>query len=567
VGMCSRLFSIIFSLAIAVSVITVPSVRLFAADEPAKNKQADTNGAIPSGGAQGGETAETVNSADADTKSPEQHIASVRFPAMKGVRGLAESADMKKWLKGMISAEVPVMFQTMMMVENGAATGFMGSMQTISGVMDNQIQAAQLELRMREALDPSGRKVLEYVKAVPRGMKETEKELAWPVGLMVASGDRFDTDPIKPQAKVEVTAAADPKPANLTDAFRNNQDPTAPLPGAAGGLAGGVGSGPISLVDLLFPDAAGASPEERQRDQQIKDNIKKYIGDLTYKKTDETTERVYEQEKHNFVPAVATPDPGDTIIFHYDAAKRAFEIRRSFHLRVWENQTKVWDAWYKILGQYCKFKASNENINKPIFQKVGPFSNLSPEDRDAASSRDLKLTNNIVDRLFKLHLQTTNYEESTKITCDFEGKQYKETMPGDSKPASETFDNCKDHPRQCNRNKVILALVEKVAVSRTIEEFKQWYSAMMMKAAGQAGSFMMLKSERLVCYSLGGQTAGEYGGCDPLDYLERLGYDNQEAWLEEVEKLGKLAQGIGGSNSLRGSGSALTDTGGMIGRD
>jgi hypothetical protein len=120
-----------------------------------------------------------------------------RMPANLGLRGLADSAQYKNMLRGMVTSQVPVMFQTMMMVENGAATGYIGALQSVSNFLGNSVQAADLELKMRHIADNSGAAERAYVNAVHEGLKEQSADKGralWPVGLFYASGDRLDDE-------------------------------------------------------------------------------------------------------------------------------------------------------------------------------------------------------------------------------------------------------------------------------------------------------------------------------------------------------------------------------------
>jgi hypothetical protein len=428
------------------------------------------------------------------------------------------------------------------------------------------MQAAQLEMRMKDVLDPTGKDTIAFVKAVPRGMKETGKDLAWPVGLIVASGDGFDTKPIEPKAKVEVTGS--PAPAGPVDAYRNDADPAAPLKGGAAGGTGGGGPAAtttVKLVDTIFAGSTAVPASEK-----IKQKIKQYIGDAELQTVQSPEQLSYAKNQFKPVGPAKEPD-GDLMQIYFETdtgSTPTFSLTRGFKLRHLENQKEVWEAWYRIFDKYCTFKTKDENYNKAIFQKSGPYSEIEDEDRKKASANDMKLTHNIIDRFFKIYIQDTNKTEATKITCDFAGKDAIGTMPRDSKPHvnSSKWDNCEEDPTKCNRNKHMLVFVERIALSKTIAEFKEWYGQMMIRAAS-IGNFAMLQAERLMCHSLKKSDEMANEGCEPLDYLERQAYENQEAWIEEVEKLGQRAQGIGGSNSIKGSAAWLSSISPSAGGD
>jgi hypothetical protein len=93
----------------------------------------------------------------------------IRLPSHIAFRGLMDSKEYKSMLKGMITSQVPVMYQTMMMVENGAATGFMGSIESVSLLLGNATDSAQLEMAMRRVAGPEAER--QYVNAVYDGLK------------------------------------------------------------------------------------------------------------------------------------------------------------------------------------------------------------------------------------------------------------------------------------------------------------------------------------------------------------------------------------------------------------
>jgi hypothetical protein len=132
---------------------------------------------------------------------------------MQGTIQLADSEDVQKMLKSLIAKKVPTLYQTMMMVENGAATGFIGSMQTINGLLDATIQTSSLQLQMYDAFDNTGLGKKAYGKAIYDNLQKPQQKNAWPLALWAANEDVVDPDKVankNPQYKGQTTTAGGP---------------------------------------------------------------------------------------------------------------------------------------------------------------------------------------------------------------------------------------------------------------------------------------------------------------------------------------------------------------------
>ena len=123
-------------------------------------------------------------------KESKSSIAPIR--SNQGFMQVADMDETAKMLKGMIKMKVPVMYQTMMMVENGAATGFIGAIGNMLNLTDQTIQGANLQLAMYEAFDPGGQRAHEYAKAVFDGLQTQSHNNSWPLALWAASSDELD---------------------------------------------------------------------------------------------------------------------------------------------------------------------------------------------------------------------------------------------------------------------------------------------------------------------------------------------------------------------------------------
>lgn len=178
------------------------------------------------------------------------HTQSIPIRPMQGFMQVANSDDVAKMVKGMIKMKVPVMYQTMMMVENGAATGFIGAMGNMNGLLDSTMQASQLQIAMYEAMDPGGQRAHEYGKAVYEGLQIEGHNNSWPMALWAANSDQLEPD----------KANSDVKGATVQHKYKR---PTNELggPGVNANLmdensksieGGDDKSKQISLIDLTF---------------------------------------------------------------------------------------------------------------------------------------------------------------------------------------------------------------------------------------------------------------------------------------------------------------------------
>jgi hypothetical protein len=149
------------------------------------------------------------------------------LPPMVAVRGLSDSPQIKKVLRSMITSQVPVMYQTMTMVENGAAAGFVGSMKTVSKLLNNVTNSAQLEIKLKQITDRSGAEALGYANAIHDGMKAQDLQKGsklWPVGIFYASGDPLDADKLKAGQTISTEPTPHPDGGSTKlDAFKRNK--------------------------------------------------------------------------------------------------------------------------------------------------------------------------------------------------------------------------------------------------------------------------------------------------------------------------------------------------------
>jgi hypothetical protein len=512
--------------------------------EPSPEDLPEANTSSSNAGSNSDAGASSPDNAKSSQQGRAGSSAAVRIQAMKGVQILADSSDLKQMIKRMISSQVPVMYQTMMMVENGAATGFMGSMHTVSNLMDNQIQAASLELAVREISPDQGADPLAFVGSMRQGIQQAQGKTynnAWPVALLHASGDSFDPPDTKTQ-RLDGFVRNPAGGAGPADMFTNVEDGKVQGPPPGAPPAGGSTASDKKLSDILFNKALTG----REDNNSLKGEVLKYLGDVTIetiKAGDKESPAPYAELK--FVPATEKGGPSNKL--------------QGFQLREYENKLKIWEQWYKALYAYCDFKSTNPNSNSgggfpQIFSKKRPSEVITTEMITKGSARDITMSIPTIDLLFKLFVINTNHSDPTKLDCATLQGSAQDTMPDKYEPPQAGgSDDCKgDSAKKCLRNKVLYRLVEMIARSRTLDEFKKWYLELFVRG-DSVNNYVQFQVANMTCQALGVPKGVGMDLCDPLLVLDNWAAVNRERWVRHVTELTKLAQFTGGSAVFRGS--------------
>ena len=482
----------------------------------------------------------------------------VHLPGLQGFKGMADSKDLRAMLREMITSQTMTMHQTMMMVENGAATGFIGGMQTVSNLMSNMVESADLELSLKGITDPKGTKQLAFANAIYKGMKQQEKgKQAWPLGLWFASGD----DPKKALSPEQKADEFKPNPNNGSrdpDALAIVEDGESSPSASGSSVPSGADPGDtttekdIKLVETLLKD--NGAQAESPRSQEY---AKKYLGDVVY--TSEGTEGPNSQTKTVFVPATEKANKKGATGDKSDKEIRGFEYRR------WEIQKDVWNATYELLGKYCDFKQNNQNRSAGIFQKRTPASVVTKELLDKASSQGIRMTINLIDQLFKVFVgvNAAAPNDPTGLKCDFQGKTAENTMPDEFKPQDGAkIENCESDPKNCDRNKWLFLITQIIAEDRTVNEFREAQEALINGALAQHPSFLVSVQE-FVCTSL---LADRSGGrdlrlCDPGIWLDIRAEANRQRWVKKIGEFSEWAQNVGGASNFNFKGQNVASMG------
>jgi hypothetical protein len=460
---------------------------------------------------------------------------------MQGFQQIANSGSVKGMLKNLIVAEVPVMYQTMMMVENGAATGFIGAMGSVGDLLDSTMQASRLQLAMYDSFDDSGFQKKAYQQAILTEMTDGEHKDSWPSALWGAVADKVKDQPT-------------PMP-DYSSQHVSQQGPTAKILGAT--TSPGTGSPTeTSASEIIFKrDDSGEEGEEGKYSNTLLDDWKKafveMIGDIKIKITPK--DEGFQQVEFKYVNAV-------------ESGVKAIDSKKE------KNSRKAYKGLLKILGAYCNFKNKDDNYSKAIFEKTKPGDLLSQkgglggtgfgagwlsfgdnlqEARLDASSPDMPLTVNFVDALYNVGVGQADLSPDGIFTggdCD---KIFSESkpMPSESeeqaKKTGTTWDDCKDNT--CLIHRIVETNSLFVGRSRTYHEYMHLLRTTYRLLEHQPA--LRVEVNKLIESNL-----------DTIKIESEMA-DNQERWINFTNELSAIAQGRVGSTVFRPTSGNITSNG------
>lgn len=339
----------------------------------------------------------------------------LHLPAMKGFRELADAQPVQDMFKGLITKKVPVLFQTMMMVENGAATGFIGSMQAVSNVLSNQVETTQLSFQLDDMLDPSGQRKFEHGGAIVNALNRGGDVKTWPHALWDASGDsptaNIDTDAIKTVEKNE--------------------------PADHGDNPGEQSNGTTAKTeldfnkDLLFPQRPEGSDE-----------------DASFKQYQYEQSGIPELEKEFFTYVGNIKQTQELVSSGTDklAVKNSEKLfkgqekdgRWGLERRAYEESKAVWKNMSKLVNKVCKFKKDNANNGQQPGKKKLPSigSNFFPEELKGSSAPDIQMTAILLEQIFMISKPNVPYkdidcEQDYSTDSNFPNGEFAEVDPSD----------------------------------------------------------------------------------------------------------------------------------------
>lgn len=392
------------------------------------------------------------------------------LPPLKGLQQIMDSSVTKTLLKDLTASESAVLMQTYMMVENGAATGFMGSMNIGSNLMTNLLDTQSYQLKLLEASDDTGKLKKAYVARVAQEMQGGANKDVWPAALYVASGE----DGQKAQEKMQdlsagqkaydlgsLTATGAGSPLASGTSSKDSQLFTELL--FVNNTGGGGSSGPNGN----FSPAAGAqsSSYKNQQLDLLKKDFRELVGDVEIKMTSTGPSKYARSVDLNFI-----------------APKADQEGRRGVAAVNWQEVQVVWENLHVILNEYCEWKQSKPNAGKEVFTMetdtttaaIGKKGNLG-NPWELVSAPDMPMTMSVIQMLYKMY-------ENTKRGSDIKCEDFKNLAKADAIPDQESENtgtvNLNDcGPKKgCLRNRIALQISYLVARSRTLHTYRSLFT-------------------------------------------------------------------------------------------
>lgn len=386
-----------------------------------------------------------------DYGANERKNVNISLPPLKGLASILNSPITKNLLKELTASEATVLMQTYMMVENGAATGFMGGMNIGSNLMSNMIQSQEFQLKLLEATDDTGKMKEAYINKIAKEMQSGKNKDVWPAALYIASGD--DGKAANAPQMTDLSAATEPYDLELV---------------AADGTTKGA-KDKRTLTDMLFLKGAtskGTTTYGNDKIDQLRSDFTNLVGDV---------EIVLDKNKSKYARDV-------NIVFK--APQSDNSDRRGVARLNWEEVQVVWTNINTLLYEACKWKESNPNTGKLPFDmetlattdKVGGSSSASSAGTawELSSAPDLTFTINVLDQLLKLHME---HRPAGDLKCD-ELKLDEFGIPEQGAASSGALTNFNDcGPRKgCLKNRVVLHLSYMIARSRTLHTYRSLYT-------------------------------------------------------------------------------------------
>jgi hypothetical protein len=449
------------------------------------------------------------------------------LPPLKGLQQIMNSPVTKNLLKDLTASEAAVLMQTYMMVENGAATGFMGSVNIGSNLMTNLLDTQNYQLALLEASDDTGKLKKAYVARVAQEMQAGTNKDVWPAALYIASGE----DGQKAQETMQdlsagqkaydlgsLTAANGGSPLALGTSSNDSQIFTELL------FVNNTGGGGASTSTGSLAPSSGAQASSYKNEQLdlLKKDFRELVGDVEIKMTSSGPSKYARNVDLNFI-----------------APKADQQGRRGVAAVNWQEVQVVWENLHVILAQYCQWKQSNPNQNKEVFKMETDTTTSKIGEKDAignpwelVSAPDMPMSMNVIQQLYKMY-------EHTKRASDVKCSDFADLAKPDSIPDQETentgTENLNDcGPKKgCYRNRVALQISYLVARSRTLHTYRSLFTV--------AGRFVTdpFSADLLIRVS-----ARAFAGMNLDDELR----SNYARYDEFIATMGAYAQGhTGGS--------------------
>ena len=466
-----------------------------------------------------------------DFGANEQRNVSIVLPPLKGLSQILNSSVTKDLLKDLTAAETTVLMQTYMMVENGAATGFMGGMNIGSNLMSNMLQAQDFQMKLMDASDSTGKLKEAYVNRIATVMQEGDHKDVWPAALYIASGD---------DGKFSAEASMKPltNPKDGVGAFT--------LKGITGDAGSKDNATTKKLSEILFTGGAAMSPDPKSSQnkysydtnqlKELREDFVKMVGDIELNLNVNKSLYARDIDIKYIAPAIpeSYSDPND---------KRRGVARVNY-----EEVRVAWQSINVILFEYCKWKEKNPNSGKqkPFELETSTTTKAigqNPQESEVgtpwelASAPDITMSVNVIDQVLKMY-----EEHRPKGSPDCDALDLDEDDIPDSADANANDVNLNDcGPKQgCLKNRVVLHLSYMIARSRTLHTYRALYNI----------------SRRFVTDEFTGELLEKlfdrvFSGMDVNAELEA----NRARYFDFVSYMGQLTQGSIGAGPLMRPGS------------
>lgn len=376
----------------------------------------------------------------------------VSLPPLRGLRQILDSEVTKTLLKDLTVAKANVLMQTYMMVENGAATGFMGGMGIGSDLMSNMLAAQDAQMRMLDVVDDTGKAKEAYVRRVAHLMREGDNKNVWPAAIYMASGESG-----KKPAETEMKDLKDgARPYNfehLAKIGKANEEKGRLLSDLIfdpGQSSGGSGLG-----------AGGAKPYSNDKLDGLKKEFVTLVGDtkIEFDNLDEISRKV----KYSYTPPTNDADGK----------------RRGVAAINWEEVQVVWENFHNIIADRCEWSKAAKNKSKQTAEKATFCSSKDAVKKkngsspwELASAPDMPMTCNLVEQYYEYVRKDMGRKRI--VNCD-EIRYRADQIPAKGAGDSESnLNNCTGE-NGCERKRVALNLAFVIARSRTLHTYQNLY--------------------------------------------------------------------------------------------
>ena len=457
-------------------------------------------------------------------KSQHKNV-NIVLPPLKGFRQLADAAPIQEMYKELINKKVPVLVQTMMMVENGAATGFIGSMNMVSNLMNNTIQTQQFQLELMKITDDTGQMKYAYAGKIQKAFTEEDVE-SWPEAIYMANGDAG----IGAMGKFEGKDLEEGK-----DPFKLEDMPN--MRESAGGTTQA-----ISFVkDMLIPklrdesNGSGSNPVTYQNEEieQLQNEFTGYVGDIKLElrakgPKDKIKDKIARENKITYIKPTKNENE-----------------QYGLSLKAKKETKKVWENINELINKLCEFKKqAAKSTEKPKLASVG--AQWTVEMWEDASAPDILITQNLIEQLFSLSPLSTAQKEELDCTNEFPtGQGLGVPFGGNFAQAEQNSpDSCKksgESVTPCLRFQAIYHMATIIGTARALHTYHamQTISGRFVK-----DQYTQELNDQLFRALLGGEELGVF-----MD-------KNQDRWSAFIQYLARYVQARGNSGAnLRGGGS------------